>query len=49
MVAPCGRGGAGRDGEVVLAVGGWLGAEGLLMEVLTDLESDKTENDMCRL
>lgn len=41
MVAPCGRGGAGRDGEVVLADGGWLGAEGLLMEVLTDLEIRK--------
>ena len=38
MVALCGRGGAGRDGDVVLTDGGWLGAEGLLIEVLTDLE-----------
>lgn len=37
-VAPCGRGGAGRDGDVVLADGGWLGAEGLLIAALTDLE-----------
>lgn len=37
MVALCGRGGAGRDGDVVLTDGGWLGAEGLLIEVLTDL------------
>lgn len=38
MVALCGRGGAGRDGDVVVADGGWLGGEGLLIEVLTDLE-----------
>lgn len=37
MVALCGSGGAGRVGDVVLAAGVWLGAEGLLMEVLTDL------------
>lgn len=38
MVALCGRGGAGRDGEVVLTDGGWLGADGPLIAVLTDLE-----------
>lgn len=38
MVELCGRGGAGRDGDVVLADGGWLGAEGLLTAALTDLE-----------
>lgn len=37
MVALCGRGGAGRDGDVVLADGGWLGGEGLLIAALTDL------------
>lgn len=38
MVALCGRGGAGRDGDVELRDRGWLGAAGLLTEVLTDLE-----------
>lgn len=38
MVAPCGRGGAGRDGDAALADGGGLGADGLLIAVLTDLE-----------
>lgn len=38
MVELCGRGGAGRDGDVVLADGGWLGAEGLLTAALTELE-----------
>lgn len=38
MAAPCGRGGAGRDGDVALADGGWLGAGGPLMAALTDLE-----------
>lgn len=38
MVELCGRGGAGRDGDVVLTDGGWLGAEGLLTAALTDLE-----------
>lgn len=38
IVALCGRGGAGRDGDVELMDGGWLGAAGLLTEVLTDLE-----------
>lgn len=37
MVALCGRGGAGRDGDAVLTDGGWLGAEGLLIAALTDL------------
>lgn len=39
MVALCGRGGAGRDGDVVvLEDGGWLGGDGPLIEALTDLE-----------
>lgn len=38
MVALCGRGGAGRDGDVKLTDGGWLGAAGVLIDVLTDLE-----------
>ena len=37
MVALCGRGGAGRDGDV-LAEGGWFGAGGPLIAVLSDLE-----------
>lgn len=36
--ALCGKGGAGRDGDVALTDGGWLGAEGLLTAALTDLE-----------
>lgn len=38
MAELCGSGGAGRDGDVVLVDGGWLGAEGLLTAALTDLE-----------
>ncbi len=38
MVAVCGTGGAGRDGDVELTDGGGLGAEGRLIAVLTDLE-----------
>lgn len=37
MLALCGRGGAGLDGDV-LADGGWLGVDGPLIEALTDLE-----------
>lgn len=36
-VALWGRGGAGRDGEVELADGGWLGGAGPLIAALTDL------------
>lgn len=38
MLALCGRGGAGRDGDVVLTDGGWLGVDGPLNAALTDLE-----------
>lgn len=38
-----GRGGAGRDGDAVLAGGGCLGTDGSLTAVLTDLEC-KGEN-----
>lgn len=42
MVALCGRGGAGRDGDVVtLEDGGWLGGDGPLIEALTDLEHER--------
>lgn len=38
MVAPWGRGSAGLDGDVVLAVDGGLGAEGPPTAALSDLE-----------
>lgn len=38
MLALCGRGGAGREGDVVLTGGGWLGVDGPLTAALTDLE-----------
>lgn len=38
MEALCGKGGAGRDGDIVLVDGGWWGLEGLLTAPLTDLE-----------
>lgn len=38
MLPLCGRGGAGRDGDVVLTDGGCLGMEGSLTAVLTDLQ-----------
>lgn len=36
-----GRGGAGRDGDVVETDEGWLGVDGLLIAALTDLEYKK--------
>lgn len=39
MVAPWGTGGAGRDGDAVVAAGGWFGGEALLTVALTDLEN----------
>lgn len=38
MVALCGRGGAGRDGDVVLNDRGWFGVDGPLIAAFTDLE-----------
>lgn len=38
MAALCGRGGAGRDGDVAFDGGGWFGAVGPLIAALTDLE-----------
>lgn len=38
MAALCGRGGAGRDGDIVLSAGGWFRVDGPLIEALTDLE-----------
>lgn len=38
IVELCGRGGAGRDGDMVLTDGGWVGADGPLIAALTDLE-----------
>jgi len=37
MVALCGRGGAERDGDVVLTKGGWFEADGPLIAALSDL------------
>lgn len=37
MAALCGRGGAGRDGDVVVSDRGWLRVDGPLIVALTDL------------